>query len=68
VYENGNKSIAPIILKTHSKVKPTILKGKVISQINGKRSRNSKAKGQHKTKRIHQSTKEINTCMLNYIF
>lgn len=43
--ENGNNSIDPINLKSHSKVNPTMRKGKAINQMIGKNSKSNKATG-----------------------
>jgi hypothetical protein len=56
--------MAPINLKSHSNVNPTIRKGKAINQMIGKSSSNSRAKGQHNTNSRHHNTKERNTFML----
>jgi hypothetical protein len=50
----GNKRIAPINLNTTSRVNPTILKGRRISQTIGNRNISTRAKGQQSTNKIHQ--------------
>ena len=42
-------------LKTTSRVKPTILNGRRITQISGNRKIRTSANGQHMTNRIHHS-------------
>lgn len=64
---NGNISTAPINLKTTSSVKPTIRKGSSINQTRGNRKSNTRASGQHTTKRRHHSTRarkvRMNQCL-----
>jgi hypothetical protein len=52
----GKSKRAPIILKTKSSVNPMILKGRRISQINGKSIIISRAIGQHNTKSMAHNT------------
>jgi hypothetical protein len=56
---NGNINKAPTNLNTSSIVSPTILKGSRISQKRGSKMSIIRARGQHKTKRIHQRRKAI---------
>lgn len=58
--ENGNNSIDPINLKSHSKVNPTMRKGKAINQMIGKNSKSNKATGQQNSKSKHHNTIERN--------
>jgi len=51
---NGNKSTAPINLKTRVMVSPTILNGRRINQMSGNRKIRTKARGQQSTRRMHQ--------------
>jgi len=48
--------------------KPTILKGKRISQTNGKIKMKSMANGQQRTNRINQSIRAINVRMIVFEF
>jgi hypothetical protein len=50
---NGNKRIAPTILKISPSVRPTIRKGRSTSQMMGKRNTMINARGQHNTNSIH---------------
>lgn len=50
----GNKRIAPISLNTTSRVNPTILNGRRISQIIGSKNTSISASGQQSTNKIHQ--------------
>jgi hypothetical protein len=53
IIRNGNNRTALISLNITPSVSPTILKGSKISQNSGSKKIMSKAKGQHKTKRMH---------------
>jgi hypothetical protein len=50
----GKRSTALINLKTSAIVRPTILKGRRISQIRGRTKIKTSAKGQHKTRSMNQ--------------
>src|SRR6185295_5922514 len=60
----GRNRMAFSSANTALKVMPKRRKGMEMSQRNGKAIRASKARGQHKTKRIHQPTNSRNNFIL----
>ena len=64
----GSIKIAPIILNTTPRVKPTIAKGSRINQTKKSRKNNPTAKGQHITNNIQKSKTAINNFIATKIF
>ena len=64
---NGSIKIAPIILKTTPRVKPTIAKGSNSSQTNIKIKNAPTASGQHKTNRMQKRSMAINSFIATII-
>jgi hypothetical protein len=64
----GSIKIAPIILNTTPRVKPTIAKGSSSSQTKKRRKNNPTARGQHKTNNIQNSKTAINNFIATKIF
>ena len=58
--------MAPTSLKSSSMVRPTIRKGRRISQISGNKKRTIRAIGQQMTRRMHHRTRERKKLMIRF--